>query len=201
MTAHKLGLTGGIGSGKTTVAGLFAKLGATVIDADVISRQSSAAGGAALPAIARAFGVAVLAADGSLNREAMRELVFNDPKAKALLESIVHPIVKTEIDRLEQSAMAASAQLIVFDIPLLVESADWRSRMDSILVVDCLPQTQIARVIARNGWPLVQIEQVLASQASRAQRLAAADHVICNDKTDLATLAQQVRELASRFGL
>ncbi len=199
--AYQLGLTGGIGSGKSTVARMFAALGATVIDADAVSRQSTAIGGAAIPAIERAFGPAVLAADGSLNREAMRGLVFHDPTAKAQLEAIVHPLIGQEMDSQRQQAEAAGSQLIVWDIPLLVESPRWRPQLDSVLVVDCTPETQIQRVMQRSNWPRAQVEQAIAAQASRGLRLAAADAVICNDHIDLATLEQHVRVIASRLRL
>lgn len=199
--AYQLGLTGSIGSGKSTVARMFAARGANVIDADAVSRQSTASGGAAMPAIECAFGPPMLAADGSLNRDAMRNLIFQDPAAKAQLEAIVHPIVGQEMDHLRQQAEATGSPLIVWDIPLLVESPRWRPQLDSILVVDCSPETQIQRVMARSRWPRAQVEQAIAAQASRNQRLAAADAVICNDHIDLATLEQQVREIAARFGL
>jgi dephospho-CoA kinase len=199
--AYQLGLTGGIGSGKSTVARMFTARGARVIDADAVSRQATAAGGAAMPAIERAFGPAMLAADGSLNRDTMRKLIFQDPAAKAQLEAIVHPIIGQEMDRQRQQADATGSPLIVWDIPLLVESPRWRPQLDSVLVVDCTPETQIQRVMARSGWPRAQVEQAITAQASRSLRLSAADAVICNDHIDLATLEQQVRAIAARFGL
>jgi dephospho-CoA kinase len=154
-----------------------------------------------MPAIERAFGPTMLAADGSLNRDTMRKLIFQDPAAKAQLEAIVHPIIGQEMQRQRQQADATGSPLIVWDIPLLVESPRWRPQLDSVLVVDCTPETQIQRVMARSGWPRAQVEQAIAAQASRGLRLSAADAVICNDHIDLATLEQQVREIASRFGL
>jgi dephospho-CoA kinase len=151
--AYQLGLTGGVGSGKSTVASMFAARSASVIDADAVSRQSTAAGGAAMPAIERAFGSTLLAADGSLNREAMRSLILRDPAAKTQLEAIVHPIVGQKMEQQRQQAEAAGSQLIVWDIPLLVESPRWRPQLDSVLVIDCTPETQIQRVMASPRRP------------------------------------------------
>jgi dephospho-CoA kinase len=197
----QLGLTGGIGSGKSTVAALFAECGATIIDADAISRQTTAAGGSAMPAIEHLFGAAILSPDGSLDRAAMRSLIFSQPEAKNQLEAIIHPLVAQAIAMQQQAAVQADCRLVVLDIPLLVESPRWRHQLDAILVVDCATETQIERVIQRSQWPRAQVEQVIAAQASREQRLAAADFVICNDGIDLATLKRLVGETAARFGL
>ena len=198
----RLGLTGGIGSGKSTVAGLLADLGATVIDADAISRASTAAGGSAIEALRAAFGPDAITAQGALDRDHMRALVFADPQARARLEAIVHPLVRAEIDR---QCAALDGGCAVLDLPLLAESAAWRQRVDTVWVVDCQPETQVQRVMQRNGWPRAQVEAVLAAQASRAQRLAIADTVIDNDQTRLAELATAVRaayrDLCQRFGL
>jgi dephospho-CoA kinase len=197
----RLGLTGGIGSGKSTVSAMFAKLGASVIDADAISRNASSTGGVAMPAIERVFGASFLSADGSLNRDAMRGRIFTDHTAKTQLEAIIHPIVGQEINRLELLAIASNCHLIIFDIPLLVESSQWRPRLDLVMVVDCEPETQIQRVMRRSGWPREQVRQVIATQASRAQRLAAADIVICNEGLDFEGLMQQVQQCARQLGL
>lgn len=198
----RLGLTGGIGSGKSTVAGLLAGLGATVIDADAISRASTAAGGSAIEALRAAFGPDVITAAGELDRDRMRALVFADPQARNRLESIVHPLVRAEIDR-QCNALAGGCA--VLDLPLLAESAAWRERVDTVWVVDCLPDTQVQRVMQRNGWPRAQVEAVMAAQASRAQRLAIADTVIDNDRASLAELASAVQqayaETCRQFGL
>jgi dephospho-CoA kinase len=199
--ALKLGLTGAIGSGKSTVAAILSRLGATVLDADAVSRQASAAGGAAIPAIAQTFGAGFIAADGSLQRDAMRALVFTDPSAKARLEAIIHPIVGQEMALLEQQAIASACPLLVFDIPLLVESPRWRPRLDLVMVVDCELETQIQRVMQRSGWSREQVQQVVTAQASRALRLSAADVVIYNDGIDIHTLERQVQQWAHRFGL
>lgn len=197
----KLGLTGGIGSGKSTVAAVLAQLGANVLDADAVSRQTSAAGGVAIPAIAQTFGAGLIAADGSLNRDAMRSLIFTDPSAKARLEAIIHPLVGQEMGRLEHLALDAACPFIVFDIPLLVESPRWRPRLDCVMVVDCESETQILRVIKRSGWSRTQVQQAVTAQASRTLRLSAADVVIYNDGIDIHTLELQVRQWAHRFGL
>jgi dephospho-CoA kinase len=205
----KLGLTGGIGSGKSTVADMFQRLGATVIDADAVSRRASATGGAAMPAIEREFGASFIAADGGLRRDTMRALVFSDATAKSRLEAIIHPIVGQEIRRLERLAVAAGCALLVFDIPLLVESAHWRPRLDLVLVVDCEPETQIQRVLHRDslrtnqqtGWHRDQVLAAIAAQASRTQRLMAADIVICNEGLGLEALAKEVAQCAHDLGL
>jgi len=198
-----LGLTGGIGSGKSTVSGLLAECDAAVIDSDAISRATTAAGGSALPAIAAAFGPAAIGADGALDRAAMRELVFGDAHARARLQAITHPLIAQETDRQAAQAAAAGRALIVFDVPLLVEAgARWRARVDRVLVIDCDPETQIARVQQRNGLPREQIERILQAQATRAQRLAAADIVLDNGAgTAMQDLRAQAGQLAARFGL
>ncbi len=197
----KLGLTGGIGSGKSTVASMLGHLGATVLDADAISRQTSAVGGAAIPAISQVFGADFIGLDGSLNRDAMRNLIFTDPGAKTQLEAIIHPLVGLEMGRLEQQALASGCPLLVLDIPLLVESSRWRPRLDLVLVVDCESETQIRRVMQRSAWSRAQVQQAVLAQASRQLRLSAADVVICNDGIDIPALELQVQQWARRFGL
>ena len=198
-----LGLTGGIGSGKSTVAALLAARGAAVIDADAISRATTAAGGPALPAIAAAFGAHMIGADGALDRAAIRAQVYGHPDARQQLEAIIHPLVGREIERQTHLAEHAGHAGLVFDIPLLVEGgARWRSRVDRVLVLDCPPPVQIARVMARSGLPRAEIETILAAQAPRAQRLAAADWVLFNGEgVTLAELQAQIEGLAARFGL
>lgn len=197
----KLGLTGGIGSGKSTVAAAFASLGAAVIDADAISRQTTATGGAAMPEIARQFGDAFIGPDGALNREAMRALVFAKPEARLQLEAIVHPLVAMETARQTQAAADAGRSLVVFDVPLLVESSHWRARVDRVLVVDCSEPTQIERVMARSQLSAEAVRAIIAQQASREARLRAADLVIYNDGLTLPALQAEVQEIARRFGL
>jgi dephospho-CoA kinase len=196
-----LGLTGGIGSGKSTVAQMLATHGAAVIDADAISRACTAAGGAAMDQILAQFGAAFLDANGALQREQMRHHVFGNPAAKAQLESIIHPLVVQQIAHQTQAHTQAGMACIVLDIPLLVESGHWRQRLQRVLVVDCSPATQISRVMARNGLDGAQVQRILAAQASRAKRLAAADAVLCNDGISLSALNALVRQMAAQFGL
>ncbi len=194
----KLGLTGGIGSGKSTLASMLQNLGADVIDADAVSRATTASGGAAMSAIASTFGPAFINAEGALDRARMRDHVFSKPDQRKLLESIVHPLVGEEIQR--QVALATS-RLLIFDVPLLVESPLWRPQLDRVLVVDCLPSTQVRRVARRSGWDLSAIEAAMRNQCSREQRLAAADCVVFNDGESLDKLQHLAQALAKRFGL
>lgn len=196
----RLGLTGGIGSGKSTVAGVLAEAGAALIDTDAISRALTAPGGAAMPALAEAFGPALIAADGGLDRAAMRAAVFADPTALLRLEAILHPMIGAETEH-QARAAATEHALLVFDVPLLVESGRWRARVDRVLVVDCETETQIQRVMARSGWTREGVEAVLRKQASRAQRRAAADVLIHNEGLDLAGLRGQVLALLRHWGL
>ena len=201
VTALHLGLTGGIGSGKSTVARLLAQRGATIIDADAISKAVTAPHGSAITALEFAFGHTMLTADGALDRDKMRQRIYADPSAKALLESIVHPLVGSEITLQAAEAARSGCPCIVFDIPLLVESSHWRGKLDRVLVIDCTRETQIARVTARNGLSVADTEKILAAQASRLQRLQAADSVLFNDGITVTTLAQKVYEISPQFGL
>lgn len=197
--ALRIGLTGGIGSGKSTVAALLATRGATVLDADACSRASTAPGGRAMPDIRRVFGDAFVGPDGGLNRPLMRERVFADPQAKAKLEAIVHPHVH---QTLQEQLKAMSGGCAVFDVPLLVESGHWRERVHTVWVVDCDTPTQVDRVIARNGWPRQTVLDVIAAQASRTQRLQAADAVLFNGQgKTLEQIQVDVYQLACAFGL
>ena len=195
----KIGLTGGIGSGKSTVADFWREAGAAVIDTDAIARQLSGSGGAAMPAIAVEFGPTMLTPDGALNRSAMRDLAFSDPSAKQRLEAILHPLIGAQTQVESAAAEQAGARLIIFDVPLLVESGRWRHRVERVLVVDCAEQTQLNRVAARPGWTHAAAAAVLAAQASRAQRRACADAVIYNDGLSLQALKAQVLSLADRW--
>ena len=197
----RLGLTGGIGSGKSTVAKILVDFGAKLIDSDGISRQTTASGGAAIGLIAAQFGSGVINADGSMDRDAMRQRVFADSHAKQQLEAIIHPLVSSEAAKQADAAQKSGCTLLVFDIPLLVESARWRKQLDSVLVVDCQVATQISRVVQRSGWTHAMVEKVIANQASRNQRLAAADWVIYNDGLTLDELAGQVRQVLVRITL
>ena len=193
MTALRIGLTGGIGSGKSTVGAMLASLGAALIDTDLIARRLTAPGGAAIPAIAAAFGAGFIAADGSLDRPRMRLAAFEDAAMRSRLEAILHPLIGVEVAR--EAELAAAAPAIVFDVPLLVESGHWRSRVDSVWVVDCDEALQVERVAVRPGWSEDAARAVIAQQATRAERRAVADAVIHNQGLSLAALAAEVHEL------
>ena len=193
MTALRIGLTGGIGSGKSTVGAMLASLGATLIDTDLIARRLSAPGGAAIPAIAAAFGAGFIAADGSLDRPRMRLAAFEDAAMRSRLEAILHPLIGIEVAR--EAELAAAAPAIVFDVPLLVESGHWRGRVDTVWVVDCDEALQVERVAVRPGWSEDAARAVIAQQATRAERRAVADAVIHNQGLSLAALAAEVHEL------
>jgi dephospho-CoA kinase len=201
QTPMRLGLTGGIGSGKSTIAAMLRAAGATVVDADAISRQATASGGSAIEAIRLQFGSEFITAEGALDRDRMRAAAFADPGARKRLEAIVHPLVGHETARQTQAAVDAGSRCIVFDVPLLVESAHWRARVDQVLVLDCTPEVQIERTLQRSGLARPVVEQIMASQASRATRLNAADMVIFNVGLSLDALAQEVRQITHRFGL
>ena len=175
--------------------------GAILIDADAISRQTTAPQGAAVLAIRSTFGADFIAADGAMDRDRMRALIFTDPSAKKRLEAIVHPLVGQAIEAQFQQALAQGARCAVFDIPLLVESGHWKDRLDQVLVVDCLVETQVARAMARSGMDEPAVRAIIQSQASRAQRLAVADQVIFNDGLTLEQLRLAVGEIAPLFGL
>ena len=188
----RIGLTGGIGSGKSTVATMLGVLGASLIETDAIARAISLPGGAAIPAIESAFGAEVLDAAGGLDRARMREIVFADAEAKRRLEAILHPLIGIETER---QATAAAGNTIVFDVPLLVESKRWRRIVDRVLVVDTSEATQLTRVLARSGWAPEAVRAVIAQQAPRRDRRAAADAVVFNDGLSLEALADEVRSL------
>lgn len=190
-----VGLTGGIGSGKSAATAHFAALGASVVDTDVIAHALTAPGGAAIEAIRRHFGEAMLAADGSLDRAAMRKLVFDRPEARRELEAILHPLIRDESAR---QCLAAQGPYVILAVPLLVESGTYRERCDRVCVVDCPEALQIERVKARSGLAEAQIRAIMAAQASRAARLAVADDVVDNDGT-LDQLRVQVERLHHRY--
>lgn len=197
----QVGLTGGIGSGKSTVATLLARWGAAIIDADAIARQLTAPGGLAMSAISQQFGTEFVTTDGALDRDRMRTLAFSDPGAKLRLEAIIHPLVAEETARQGNAAQVAGHPCLVFDVPLLVESARWRQKVEHVLVVDCLAETQITRVMARNGLTQAAVEAIIAAQSTRLRRLQAADSVIFNDGLTLQGLSAEVATLALRFKL
>jgi dephospho-CoA kinase len=193
--AFAIGLTGGIGSGKSTVADLFAARGASVVDTDVIAHALTAPNGAAMPAIVAAFGAEFADTTGALDRARMRALVFSDAAAKATLEAILHPRIRA--DALAQ-AQAATGDYVIYAVPLLVESGTWRATVTRVLAVDCREDVQIARVMARNNLTEAQVRAIMAAQASRAQRLAAADDVIDNNH-GLDALAPQIDRLHAQY--
>jgi len=197
----RIGLTGGIGSGKSTVGKLLQSQGCYLIDADALSHALTAPDGLAMPMIQERFGADMLDDRGALNRSAMRAAIVRDPSTKRTLEDILHPMIGHEVERLMLQAQRAAIQAVVVDIPLLAESGwRWRSRLDEVWVVDCRKETQVTRVQTRNEWPLAQIEAVIAAQACRLLRLKCADTVIYNDDVsleqlqDLVQLAWQMRK-------
>ena len=201
-SARHIGLTGGIGSGKTTFGLLLQIHGAAIVDSDQIARQVTGPRGDAMDAIAQTFGREYLDDTGALDRARMRQLAYGTPWAKSALEAIVHPLVSLHSSQQAQAAEASGARVIVFDIPLLVESGRWAQRLDAIVVVDCPEHLQIQRVMARNGLERATVESILAAQASRRIRRASADIVIDNgDNCALADLQQLATETAALFGL
>ena len=190
-----VGLTGGIGSGKTTVANLFAEQGASIIDTDAIAHALTAPGGLAIPIIREQFGDESINQDGSMNRAHMRERVFDDPSARKALEAILHPLIRQECER---ALAEAKGEYAIFVVPLLVESPHWRKRVSRVLVVDCPEELQVRRVIERNGMSEEQALAIMAAQAKRSKRLAAADDVIVNDD-GIAKLLPQVERLHALY--
>ena len=193
--AFIVGLTGGIGSGKSAAAQVFEELGVAVIDTDAIAHALTGPGGAAIEPIRAAFGADYITADGALARARMRDLVFSDDAKKRLLESILHPLIRA---RSEEQVLAAPSPYVILMVPLLVESGTYRARCQRVLVLDCPEETQIARVTARSGITAAQVRAIMATQVTRAERLAAADDVIDNDR-DLAHLRRQVEALHLRY--
>jgi len=190
-----VGLTGGIGSGKSAAADEFSRLGAAVVDTDAIARELTASGGAALPHIKALFGEAFIAANGAMDRDAMRARVFADPTAKRALEALLHPMIRAEGER---RIAAASGPYVIFVVPLLIEAGDYRRRVDRVLVVDAPEPAQLERVRARSGLAEQEVRAIVAQQASREARRAAADDLIDNGGT-LEQLHAQVRALHARY--
>jgi dephospho-CoA kinase len=190
-----VGLTGGIGSGKSAVADEFARLGATVVDTDAIAHELTGPGGAAVPEVKRLFGEALVDAAGAMDRKRMRELVFTDAEKKRRLEALLHPIIRAESER---RIAAAPGPYVVHVVPLLVESPGYRERYRRVLVVDCPEALQVARVRQRSGLAEAEIERIIASQIQRERRRAAADDVIDNSST-IAAMQQQVRQLHEKY--
>ena len=190
-----VGLTGGIGSGKTTVAQLFVSQGAGLVDTDEISRRLTAPAQPAIAEIARKFGPQFVAEDGSLDRERMRNLVFADLSARNDLEAILHPLIRQESTR---QIHESTAPYVVVVVPLLIETGAYRGMIGRILVVDCEPETQVRRVMGRSGLSRNEVLSIIATQVSRQQRLREADDIIHNDD-DLETLRAQVDPLHLRY--
>lgn len=188
----RIGLTGGIGSGKSSVARLWAARGAQVVDTDALARELTAPGGAALPALVAAFGADVLDSQGALDRQKMRDRVFADPQMRRRLESVLHPMIAS---RAQSMAAAAGPSVVVFDVPLLAESTHWRQRVDRVLVVDCEEHTQVQRVQLRSGWSEQTVRSIISQQASRTLRLSMADAVIFNEQISLQALQLEVDSL------
>ena len=189
--SFSVGLTGGIGCGKTTVADMFGALGASIVDTDQIAHALTAPQGAAMPALLAEFGADFATADGALDRAKMRQLVFSDPGARARLEGILHPRIR---EATAAAAAIASGPYVIFVVPLLIESGTWRERVTRVLAIDCPEEMQVARVMARNGLTEDQVRAIMAAQVTRAQRLAAADDVVVNDD-GLDALRPQVERL------
>lgn len=190
-----VGLTGGIGSGKSAAADEFGRLGATIVDTDAIAHELTAPGGAAVPEIRRLFGKAFIDASGAMDRQRMRDLVFSDAEEKQRLEGVLHPMIRAESLR---RIAEAKGPYVVHVVPLLVESPGYRERVARLLVVDCPEELQISRVRQRSGLPELQVRRIIASQIQRERRLAAADDVIDNSGT-IAALQQQVLKLHEKY--
>jgi dephospho-CoA kinase len=190
-----VGLTGGIGSGKSAAADAFVAHGIALVDTDALAHELTGAGGAAMPEIRAAFGEAMAGADGALDRACMRRLVFADPAAKARLEGILHPLIRRMS---AERCRDAASPYVVLAVPLLVESGAYRARCDRIAVVDCPESLQVSRVMARSGLSEPEVRAIMANQATRAERLAIADDVIANE-TDLAALRARVAQLHREY--
>jgi dephospho-CoA kinase len=188
----RIGLTGGIGSGKSTVASLLMTHGATLVDTDAIARSLTEPRGAAIEAITASFGQEFITSEGALDRNRMRDLVFSQAAARLRLEAILHPLIGIETER---QARQATTPVVVFDVPLLAESGHWRNRVDRVLVVDCTEDTQVQRVMSRSGLSPDSVRQIIAQQATRMQRRACADAVIHNGSISLEMLARHVQAL------
>ncbi len=195
MTAYCIGLTGGIGSGKSSAAGVFHELGAGVVDTDEIARELTAPGGAAIPGIRGQFGADYIAADGSLDRARMRRLVFGDPASKTALEAILHPLIR---DQSKARIAAARQPYVLVVVPLLLETGAYRELINRVLVVDCSEEQQIARTMQRSRLTADEVRAIMATQLPRRERLARADDVLHNDG-DIAAMRRQVEALHDRY--
>lgn len=190
-----IGLTGGIGSGKSAAADEFARLGATVVDTDAIARELTCSGGAAITGVRRLFGDAYVDSSGAMDRRKMRELVFADPAAKQRLEALLHPLIREESQR---RIAAAKGPYVVHVVPLLIESPDYRRRVDRVLVIDCPDQLRLARVRTRSGLTEDEVHRIFSAQATSTERRAAADDLVDNEGS-LEELHAQVHALHRRY--
>ena len=193
-----IGLTGGIGSGKTAVSDQLGKLGAGIIDTDVIAHQITAANGSAIELIRQHFGTDYIDSNGALDRAKMRTLVFANPEAKRALEGITHPLIRLETIKQAFQQAKSGVPYLVFVVPLLLESGSWLALIDRLVVVDCPEENQIARVMQRNNLPRAEVEKILQTQASRKDRLAHADFVIEN-RGSLNQLKEEVNQLNQKI--
>jgi len=193
--AFVVGLTGGIGSGKSSAADEFARLGATIVDTDLIAHELTGRNGLAVPEIKKLFGEKAIGPDGAMDRQKMREHVFSDPAAKKKLEALLHPMIRAESER---RIAAAAGPYVIHVVPLLVESGNPRRGVDRVLVVDAPAQAQLARVRVRSALRADEVSAIIAAQAGRAERLAAADDVIDNGGT-LDALRKQVAALHRKY--
>ena len=191
----RIGLTGGIGSGKSTLGQMLQARGFPIINADAISHALTAPQGVAIEPIRQSFGSEFITTDGALDRTRMRQLVFNDATAKLRLQSLLHPLILAGIQQAEISCKDKGSSLVVIDIPLLVESSHWLAALQQVIVVDCDEETQVKRVMQRNQLSAVEVQQIMANQVSRRQRLAAADIVVFNNSDRLEDLRQQAQGL------
>ena len=198
LSGLRVGLTGGIGSGKSTVSALFAQLGAGVVQADAIAHELTAAGGAAIAAIESTFGATFITPNGALDRARMRAHVFRQPRERARLEALLHPLIQQACVAQGAALSAAGAPYLVFDIPLLAESAHWRRDLDRILVIDCTEALQVVRVVANRGLDADTVYAIIAQQATRAQRLAIATEVLVN-QMQTADLTARVAQLHAHY--
>ena len=191
-----IGLTGGIGSGKTAVSNILAQLGAGVIDTDLIAHQITAPGGSAISPLQAYFGADFIDSNGALDRRKMRSLVFQNLEAKKALEAITHPLIKEETIKQANQLAKAGLPYLVFVVPLLIESGTWKGQIDHLIVVDCPEALQIERVMQRSNLSKIEVEGILKAQATRQERLALADTVIENQGklADLQTAAKQLHQ-------
>ena len=197
MTPLRVCLTGGIGSGKSTVARYLVQLDVPIIDADAISRSLTSPGGAGIEAIRDIFGDSFIDTEGGLHRDRMRDKIFSEPASKRALESILHPLIEEKIAT--QASIQSGSDIIIFDIPLMLENGKWRSRMHRIIVVDCDENTQLQRVSQRPGWSSEMAKKAILQQASRCSRRACADIILNNQNIDFATLAHMVHEAVEQL--